>query len=80
MKPKDFKRMGGGTASGLVGTVVHELKNLIEQDLATALQTPAQVTSMLWNRLEGAWAGNGGWNIIAVPSPGSQPGNTGDFQ
>lgn len=80
MKPKDFKRMGGTTARGLVGTVVHELQSLVAKDLATALQTPAQVTAMLWNRLEGAWAGNSGWNIIAVPSPGSKPGNPGDFQ
>lgn len=30
--------------------------------------------------LVGTWVGSKGWNIIAVPSPGSQPQDTGDFQ
>ena len=30
--------------------------------------------------LAGKWVGSQGWNIIAVPSSGSQPQDTGDFQ
>jgi hypothetical protein len=31
-------------------------------------------------KLAGTWSGSKGWNIIAVPSPGSTPDNEGDFQ
>jgi hypothetical protein len=72
----DYLRLGGASAR----TLAHDAG----QRLASAGQTRAsntqEITTELWNDLIGTWVGNKGWNLIAVPSPGSIPTDKGDFK
>lgn len=41
--------------------------------------SPAALTAHVFNTLAGTWSGGRGFNLIAVPSPGSTPSDLGDF-
>jgi hypothetical protein len=46
---------------------------------AAASLSPSQLTARLWNDLQGTWSGRLGFNLIALPGPGSTPSELGDF-
>ena len=41
--------------------------------------SPAEMTAHVFNELQGTWSGHRGFNLIALPSPGSKPTDLGDF-
>lgn len=41
--------------------------------------SPSELTARVWADLQGTWAGRLGFNLIAVPGPGSKPSDRGDF-
>lgn len=71
-----FQRLGG-VSSRLLR---HDLEQELLQKAAGEKLSPARETSLFFNDLEGAWFGNKGWNIIALPSRGSTPDSQGDFK
>ena len=77
LKSLDIKRVGGSTADKLSNNLFQEFLGLQKEDTKTL--SPEDLTGVLWKTLEGTWAGNLGWNIIALPSPGSNPESQGDF-
>ncbi len=72
----EFRRLSGTSTKQLASDFTQKLA---DEAGARSLST-AELTTELWNELQGTWVGNKGWNIIAVPSPGSTPGDEGDFQ
>jgi len=77
-KTSEISRLGGLTSSILSGANLKQTA-FLDQNSST-LTTPEEITSFLWDRLQGTWAGNKGWNVIALPSPGSVPTDKGDFK
>lgn len=65
-----YQRLRGDTTDLITG-----LPSEIRQ-----LSTPHELTSRLWQALEGTWVGSQGWNIIAMPAPGAKPEDEGDFR
>ena len=74
-----FRRLSGDSTTHLSRQASFE----VDADVVTASdQTPgpAALTHDLFSELEGTWVGNKGWNIIAVPAPGTVPTDKGDFK
>ncbi|MGB0384000.1 MAG: heme-binding protein [Ardenticatenaceae bacterium] len=67
-----YRRLGGASTRRLSH---HPGQRLIDQVDGTEAQllTPEELTGELWSELEGTWVGNKGWNIIAMPAPGTTP-------
>ena len=78
-KKKDFKRLSGTSVKRLSHDIAQKLA---DDDAAKARRklTNAELTTELWNELQGTWVGNKGWNIIAVPSLSSTPTSEGAFE
>lgn len=51
----------------------------LESTQERLLVTPDDLTTELWDRLQGAWVGMDGFNLIAMPKLGSKPDGIGDF-
>ncbi|MEL7533303.1 MAG: heme-binding protein [Bacteroidota bacterium] len=69
-----YQRLRGNTTEDLLQSGAAHKQGLSQ------LSTPQEITSRLWQDLEGTWVGSKGWNIIAVPAPGSQPEDEGRFK
>ncbi|MCO6360490.1 heme-binding protein [Roseivirga pacifica] len=75
-KVQDFSRLGGSSIKELANDFTEKLA---KQEGAKQLTT-AELTTEVWDKLQGTWVGNKGWNLISVPAMGSKPDGAGDFK
>lgn len=69
---KDFFRVSGSS---------NQIKgNLLGKSRKASSKAKEVDPNELWSLLQGTWVGNTGFNLVAVPSRGSSPDETGDFR